>query len=421
MFHLFHDTCTQEAKKLTDYEIPSDAAPSVPRMLAPGISARLLVDTTNQIFNPFLPIIAAGLGVSVITVGRLVSLRSLMGLIPPALGAMAERYGYRTVMRLSLMSGALGTLLVGSSVGMWMAIPGMMLMGIGFSTFIPTMHAYLSARLPYAVRARSIGILEYSWAFSGILGLFLAGQLIDAAGWRAPFFVLSGGLLIASVAVRTLPECRVRHRVEAAVVRKSWPTRLAEFFDLGQNALSAWNIALINGLLFYSWMHVTVIHGEWLSREYGLGAVELGRVALILGLADFGGSAMVSLVTDRVGKLRSMALGIAIGLVAYAVMPFLNTSAAAVVAVLTVARFSFEFGVVSSIPLLSEQVPSQRGKVLMLSGAFVSLGITLGGITGPWAYIDYGAWGLAPVSFAAMLLAMALTAFGVKEIDGGEG
>jgi len=55
----------------------------------------------DQIFNPYLTIFAEGLGVDVILMGRLVSILSAMGILAPVLGAVADRLGYRLVMRLA--------------------------------------------------------------------------------------------------------------------------------------------------------------------------------------------------------------------------------------------------------------------------------------------------------------------------------
>ncbi len=60
---------------------------TVPQLLAASIAARLATDTTYQLFNSFLVTIAAGLGLDVLTLGRLVSLRSLIGLSAPSLAA----------------------------------------------------------------------------------------------------------------------------------------------------------------------------------------------------------------------------------------------------------------------------------------------------------------------------------------------
>jgi predicted MFS family arabinose efflux permease len=160
---------------------------------------------------------------------------------------------------------------------------------------------------------------------------------------------------------------------------------------------------------------MVIIHGEWLRSQYGLGAVALGTVALVFGVADLGGSVLVSLVTDRLGKRRSVLIGMVVTAAAFLLMPFLDVGLVPAVASIALARFSFEFCIVSHIPLLSEQVPEQRGKVITLGSAFALLGSTLSGWTGPWAYAHYQVWGLGPVSAVAIVIAALLVWWRVNE------
>ena len=141
------------------------------RLITVCISARLLVDIGTQMFNPFLPIFAAGLRTDVVVLGRLVGVRSAVGLVAPLFGVLADRYGYRLVLRSALLVSAAGMAVIGASSSVPLALVGMVLAGLGTTAFVPTLLAYLSARLPYAERARGIGMLEYSWALTGIVGL----------------------------------------------------------------------------------------------------------------------------------------------------------------------------------------------------------------------------------------------------------
>src|SRR5690606_32344385 len=143
---------------------------SFARLITTSISARLLIDISVQMFNPFLPIFATGLKTDVVTLGRVLSLRSLMGLLAPLFGSWADRYGYRRVMRIALITAALGLWIIGLSSNVFAALPGFILLGLALAGFTPTLQAYLSARLPYARRARGMGMLEYSWALTGIVG-----------------------------------------------------------------------------------------------------------------------------------------------------------------------------------------------------------------------------------------------------------
>lgn len=387
------------------------------QLLSASIATRLVVDTSAQIFNPFLAIFSAGTGVSLVTLGQLLSLRTGVGILAPLAGSMADRFGYRLVMRIGLLLAALGMLLIGLSNGLPLLAAGMALSGLGLAVFVPVLLAYVSDRLPYERRARGVGILEYSWALASIVGLFAMGFVIEQAGWRAPFFVLTVGLVGGALLFGFLPSAR--QQVDPGPsLPFAWGgllERLRSFFRLGQGAGSAYAAIVGHFLVFYANFHVTIIYGGWLVREYGLSASLLGTVALILGFADLGGSVAVSVLTDRFGKRRSVLTGSGLMVLCFGLLPLLNVSLTAAVIGLFLTRISFEFAIVSNMTLLSEQIPAQRGKVISLSAASALVGATLSGLTGPWAYEQFGVWGLGPVSAVSSLLALGIFWAKVRE------
>ncbi len=189
------------------------------RLIGTGIGAKLLVDIGQQIFNPFLPVIAAGLGISVVSLGRLVGLRSLMGIFAPLFGVAADRTSYRLVIRWALLLNAAGFLLLGLSQGMGMTVVAMILAGLGTSAFVPNLQAYVSGHLPYSIRARGLGMIEYSWALTGIVGLSLVGILIQLTNWRVPFFLLALGMVIMSFVFGAMPAVQGAHALPAPARR----------------------------------------------------------------------------------------------------------------------------------------------------------------------------------------------------------
>ncbi len=378
---------------------------SVNRLIVIGLVTRLVTDTAVQLFFPFLPVIAEGLRTSSVAVGRLVSLRSAMGLLSPAFGALADRRGYRFTMRLGLFLGAVGYLIVGLSSNLWLAALGMIIGGLGTFSFVPTLMAYLSVRLPFNRRARGLGTLEYAWALAGIIGLYLVGLLIDAYGWRTPLFILSGLMLVAFVGYGRLPAARQSTETQADPFTFSWATVRA-FFELGPNRRSAWAVLVVAGCNMMAAMNIFISYGTWLVREYQLGAVQLGTVALILGIADLSGSVLLSLIGDRFGLRRSVLAGTLLAAAAYSLLPIFNQGVVLAVAGLILARFAFEFTVVGVIALVSEQAPDYRGKMMTMAAAAALTGSSLAGLIGPWVYETYAVPGLSLVSASIMLFGL---------------
>jgi len=121
---------------------------------------RLLIDTSGQLLYPFVPIFAAGLGVSAVVIGRLFSLQSLVGIFAPIFGNLADRYGYRQFMRLGLGSVGVGMIVFASSPTVPIAAIGSLVLGFGLSLFTPNLLAYLGANLPAERRSRGMGAVE---------------------------------------------------------------------------------------------------------------------------------------------------------------------------------------------------------------------------------------------------------------------
>lgn len=390
---------------------------STSRLLMLAMSTRLIADTGLQLFNPFLPIFAEGLGVSIVTLGRLVSLRTAVGIVAPLFGTFADRLGYRFILRVELVLAIVGFVLVGASNNIWVAAAGMVVLGAGLTSFTPTLHAFLSERLPWNRRGRGLAIVEYAWALAGIAGLFLMGFAIEFASWRAPFFILAAGLAIAWVVFGRIRGAG-RPADVAPRVRKAWGEVIHNFFDLGANARSAWSNMLLSGFIGFAGINVFIVHGAWLNRDYGLRTTQLGTVALLLGVADLAGSGLASLIVDRLGKRRSLLLGAISALLTFLILPEFDVSAALVIGGLALSRFAFEFSIVSNIALLSEQVPAQRGKVLSQGAMVMLAGFSLGSLVGPWLFERFGVGPWSWTSAAAMVVVIVLLLLTVREPEG---
>ncbi len=387
------------------------------RLIGTSMAAKLLVDIGAQIFNPFLPVIAAGLGMSVVELGRLVGLRSAMGIFAPVSGAFADRHGYRIVIRGALLVSAAGFLLLGVSTSAWMVALAMILSGLGISAFVPNLQAFISSRLEYRLRARGLGMIEYSWALTGIVGLSAVGLLIAATGWRTPFFLLAAGMVGMSFVFGAMPGIQRTRPVPSPpdAVHPSWGQRLAAVVTVSTNRRSTYATIAAGALSYFAAMQLMIAHGVWLADQYGLDAATLGLTAFVFGWFDLAASVSVSLFTDRIGKKRSVLIGIVGSLAGYLLMPLLNVSLIPAVFIIGVARGFFEFNIVSHFPLLSEQAPAQRGQVMTLGAAVSLVGATVAGFTGPWLLVNYGVPALAWSSAVVVTVSLLTVTFLVQE------
>lgn len=360
------------------------------RQVLPAImTTRLLSDTANQMFNPFLAIFAAGIGVSLQQLGVLLSIRSLAGLTGPVFGAMADRYGALPVARFGLMLLAAGLVLLGASTSWLTALLAVLPMGVALGIINPALQAYLGSVIRFERRARALSVAEYSWALAGIVGLLAFGWLISFVGWRGAVFVLAGALVLGQFGLRLLPAQPTAH-----AVGNGRSVRLPAL---------AWLGSAVVALLFFTMFSAMVVHGAWLTDVFATDARSLGVVALVLGVADLVGAALVSVLGSRVNVAGLASVTSVLCAAAYLWLALTApVTLAASVALLAVVRFTMQSAFVSVLTLLSEVAPYARGLVMATAAALGQVGMALAALVGPSAYASFGFGSVALISSVGM-------------------
>src|SRR4030042_7112178 len=88
---------------------------------------------------------------------------------------------------------------------------------------------------------------------------------------------------------------------------------------------------------------VTFVYGVWIEDRFALAIASLGAAALGIGLAELGGESLVGALTDRLGKQRAVAIGLALNCLAALVLPFTASWLPGAIAALMLFFLSFEF------------------------------------------------------------------------------
>jgi predicted MFS family arabinose efflux permease len=151
---------------------------------------------------------------------------------------------------------------------------------------------------------------------------------------------------------------------------------------------------------------INLAFGLWLEASFDLRLVALGGTAAVLGVAELGGEGLVALVTDRLGKRRAILFGLLVNCLAVILLPFMEASLLGALISLILFYISFEFYIVSSIPLMTEVLPQAR--TTMMAGFFTSaaIGRALAGAISPSLYA-FGFGFIVAVAVLLNLLAMA--------------
>ena len=386
---------------------------SITRSLLVILIVRTTLNTGFRLVYPFLPSLVTGLGISVTAASSLVTLRMLAGLAAPVLGPLADRHSRRAVMAVAMGVMAVACLLLAGIGTVAAAALAFILYGLAKVLYDPSMHAYLGDSVPYARRGRVMGIAELTWSAAWLIGVPAAGFLIARWGWRAPWAVLAV-LGAASVAITLiwLPRNSPRATLPAGqgMIGAIWGTWRALL------RLRRVRILLLISLLLAAANEVMfIVYGTWLQASFGLSLSAIGLASIAIGLAEVAGELGTATLTDRLGKRRSVTLGM-LGLAAsLAVLPLLaGTGLVGAMAGVVVMMLTFEFSIVSLLPLASEVVPEARASYLSLTVTAFSLGRIVAAAAGGWLWASSGsiaanaAAGAACALLAAVLMARAM-------------
>jgi len=205
---------------------------------------------------------------------------------------------------------------------------------------------------------------------SFLVAVPLMGWLINQFGWKAPFPVL-GGLSIISFLylMARLPADDAHGSSQMSLWRNfgrvfSFPPAIAGLV-MGAS-LSASN-ELIN-----------VVFGVWLKDSFAIEIAGLGATAFVIGVSELGGEGLSSLLADRLGKGRAVASGLLVYIGCILLLPMLGKSYIGAIIGLFFIYLTFEFAVVSSMPLMTEVLPKARATLMAVFIASMSLGRALG-------------------------------------------
>jgi predicted MFS family arabinose efflux permease len=336
---------------------------------------RTVQNTGFRMVYPFLPAIARGVGVDLSTAALAVTARSTLGMASPLLGSLADRRGRKRSMLLGLAIFALGSAGLGLFPNYPGLVAGLMLGGAGKIVFDAAMQAYLGDRVPYRRRALAIAATEFGWSGAFLVGVPLAGWWMDRAGWNAPFWGIAALTLLAALAVqRTVP---ADPRPEAH------PSSSRAPFAALRAAPAAATALLLGVLVSTANETISIVYGAWLERAFELRLVALGTASAVIGIAELGGEGLVAALADRLGKRRAVALGSAVGSLSYLALPSLARTLPGALLGLFLVYLTFEFTLVSIIPLMTELLPSARGTIMSANIGAQSAGRALGALLGP--------------------------------------
>jgi predicted MFS family arabinose efflux permease len=384
-------------------------AEEIRRGISTVTAARLCANALYRYVGPFLAVIARGLDVSVAELGVALTVSQVTGFAAPALGHALERVPRRTAIALGLSGVGLGGLVAATSQGIVWFTLGLLTISTCNLVLVVGTGSWIVDHVPFAHRSRVVGLNEMSWALGLLVGVSALGLVTAATSWRWAYVVGTAAAVTtaAVVLIRLAADPRApRSRadpLEATSAAASAPgARVA-----GVGWLAVFGVLA----LMSSSESLFITFGPWLQDEFGVADAVLAAATFGLGALELTASGLSMARTDRWGKERSV-IGGATVMVAAALV-FLTVDAWALPGMVLIAVFiaSFEFSIVSAIPIAGDLVPGRPAKGLGLLMAASTTGRAITTIPTTWLYDHVGiaASALLAACWAAVA-ALAMTA-----------
>lgn len=375
-----------------------------------GVFSRLLLNTAKRFPYPFAPVLSRGLGVPITAITSLIALNQAAAVLGVILAPVGDGFGYRRMMLGGMAMLITGMLLAGFLPVYGIVLIGLFLTGLAKNIFDPAIQAYVGERIPYYRRGLAIGILEFSWAGSTLIGIPILGLLINSLGWRSPFFFIGGvGLICFALLIIFIDSDNKSPQDSFSLL----------FFWKALNQLIRHRSSL--GVLIYAFLSsiandtLFVVYGVWLEAQFHLTTVAIGLSTIVIGIAEFLGEGMTATLGDRLGLKRSLFLALSFSTLSYALLPILGQSLETALASLFFVFLFFEFAIVTCLSLSTELTPASRATMMAAFFTTAGVGRVIGALIGWPLYVSGGIWATGLVSATISFLTLLSIIWGLRE------
>ncbi|MCG8335675.1 MAG: MFS transporter [Proteobacteria bacterium] len=371
--------------------------------------SRLLLNTAKRFIYTFAPALSRFLGVPLTSITSLIAINQGISVLGIMFAPLGDRFGYKLLMLGGLASLTAGLFAAGILPVYATLVFTVIVAGLGKTIFDPAIQAYVGIRVPFERRGLVIGILELAWAGSTIVGIPLAGLLIDKAGWQYTFIFFGALSLLCFILILVI--------VPWDKGINSQGTSQVKMLQLWKNLLK--NRAALGALIFSFFISIAndnifVIYASWLESSFALSIVALGIGTSVIGFSEIVGEMGTALFADRIGLKKAVIAGAIGSIISFILLPFFDGSLFSALIALFFIFLTFEFTVVCTISLGTEL--SLDSRATMMSGIFALAGIgrMIGAVIGGPIWINGGLWATGLVSAGCTFLGLIGLVWGLK-------
>lgn len=232
-------------------------------------------------WNPFLPFIAAEIGVPVALLGQVPALMMLLatslGLVS---GPLADHYGYRRTLLIGLLAVVTSSLATGLATALPILVSAALIGAVGLAAIMPVAQAIVARSfVDDTARRRAVSRTQSGGPLAATLGIPLLTASAAAWQWRGAFLLLSGLALATALRLwRLLCRDEAPGRGPANLM-----SILAAYRPLVRHRASLAVIVaacLEHAGVWAMWTY----YGAFYVQQYALTTQQVGGVSLAAGL-----------------------------------------------------------------------------------------------------------------------------------------
>ncbi|UQZ82971.1 putative sulfoacetate transporter SauU [Paenibacillus konkukensis] len=331
-------------------------------------------------------------------------------------GYLADRFGYRNVILISVLMWSVFTVLTGSAWSLTSMIVIRFLFGIGEGGYFPSGSKALASWFPQNERSRAMSFMLASGAIMGVITPILSTHLMTSVGWRSMFYMIGAcGIVITLLLFFFLKERKADAlpgmATEQAAVKPKAPLKTVLKTPMIWNLFLAYfSVYAINWGL-NSWMPT------YLVKARGLDMTSVGYLSAIPAFVGIFGMLLSGYILDKLpaGKDR-LAAGI-LALVTGGLLYLMGSASSIPMFIAYQCLVGVFFAFISTL-IASASLKSMPAELVGSANGFINTGAQVAGVLTPMLIgfmVDafggsYNAAFIMLVAFAALCAGALFTA-----------
>ncbi|GLC88386.1 MFS transporter [Lysinibacillus piscis] len=293
-------------------------------------------------------------------------------------GWLADRFGYRKILILTVLVWSIFTALTGAAWSLISLVIIRFLFGVGEGSFFPSASKGIANWFPVKERSKAMSFMLISGSLMGVVAPLVGTRLMETIGWRSIFYIVGGlGIFFALAYFFFLTERKSAETVATvqAPQTKAPLRTVLKSLTIWQLFIAYFSLYIVNwGLM--AWMPI------YLSKAKGLDLSAVGTYSAIPPIAGIFAVLVSGYILDKMPQGKDRLVGGIAALVAGGFLILMSTAPDMITFTIyqcvVTAMLSFNIILITTVPL--KTLPDT---MIGTTNGFINTGAQLAGVLAP--------------------------------------